>query len=65
MLKIVGPNAVAGEVKCLGWCEGTFVSPDKARIRYCKRCAAEKERLEKGMPRIRSFGTTPSGFTAE
>jgi hypothetical protein len=45
-----------GYVNCLGWCGKKFLSPDRARIRFCKRCAAKKEQAERNLSKIRSFG---------
>lgn len=43
-------------VKCLGWCGGEFASPDRTKIRFCKKCTAKKEQQERTVSKIRSFG---------
>ena len=42
--------------KCLGWCGKWFLSPDKARIRFCKACSAKKDQVERGLSKIRVVG---------
>ncbi len=43
-------------VKCLGWCGKEFLSPDRTRIRFCKKCTAKKEQNERSLSKVRSFG---------
>lgn len=38
---------LAGNRKCLGWCNGEFYSLDKTRIHFCDVCEIKKEKLEK------------------
>jgi hypothetical protein len=45
-----------GVTKCLGWCGQSFVSPDKTKLRFCKKCTTKKEHLERNAAKIRSFG---------
>ncbi len=59
---IVREDAVAGEVNCLGWCGKKFHSLDRANLRYCKVCAAQKERAERGLSNIRKCGSV-HGFS--
>jgi len=33
----------SGIVNCLGWCNKTFLSPDRISIRFCKKCSEKKE----------------------
>lgn len=44
------------KVKCLGWCGKEFDSPDKTKIRFCKKCTTKKEQQERTMSKIRCFG---------
>lgn len=32
------------ETPCLGWCNKTFLSPDKKKIRFCDECRRKRER---------------------
>jgi hypothetical protein len=41
-------------VRCLGWCNKEFLSPNKTSIRYCKKCSAKKEQIEHSTARIRT-----------
>lgn len=34
---------VPGEVNCLGWCGGKFMSPDKLRVRFCAKCRRTRD----------------------
>ena len=43
-------------VKCLGWCGKEFMSPDRTKIRFCKKCTTKKEQAERSSSKIRSFG---------
>ena len=35
-------------VKCLGWCGKEFLSTNKAKIRFCKKCTAKKDAAQRG-----------------
>ena len=43
-------------VKCLGWCGKEFLSPDRTKIRFCKKCTTKKEQAERSNAKVRSFG---------
>lgn len=42
---------VAGETKCLGWCNKTFMSPDKKKIRFCISCRRKRDNISYNMSR--------------
>ena len=49
-------NGKKDMVKCLGWCGKEFASPDKTKIRFCRKCTAKKEQAERSLSKIRTFG---------
>jgi len=57
MKAVTTKAAEKGEwVNCLGWCGKQFLSPDRTKIRFCKKCTAKKEQVERNLSKIRSFG---------
>jgi hypothetical protein len=36
-------------VKCLGWCDKQFLSPDPSRVRFCRRCAEKKDQNQRSL----------------
>jgi hypothetical protein len=42
-------------VKCLGWCNKQFLSPDPTRLRFCRKCAVKKEQNERNGGKVASI----------
>lgn len=46
-----------GKIKCLGWCNKEFVSPNKIYVRYCTKCSEKKDDVQKSHS-LRTFNSS-------
>lgn len=45
-------NAKKTLVRCLGWCNGTFLSSDPRKIRFCNDCRRKKDNAYRSLSKI-------------
>jgi hypothetical protein len=46
------------KVKCLGWCNKEFISPDPIHIRFCKKCRSIRDGQNFSMREARQIKST-------
>lgn len=52
MKPAITSNATSGETRCLGWCNKTFWSVDKTKIRFCIKCRNRRNQVSQSLSRV-------------